>query len=172
VHGELVMVEGISPLPWFALAVAGGALVVALGRRRASPVAAGAVLAAAGAATAIGWAQYTAAPADSGVNPLLVVVPLVGVVAAAAGLVLRRRALGPTATLAAAAAVIGWAVLRASVLWKPVLPTDAPFALDRGVTALALGLSIAAAGVLAWSGGLTGDRPPSGDAAAPAPAVD
>jgi hypothetical protein len=50
--------------------------------------------------------------------------------------------------------VIGWGVLRADVLWKPVLPTDLPYNLDRGLTALALGLAVAAAGLVVWSGGL------------------
>jgi hypothetical protein len=72
-------------------------------------------------------------------------------------------------------------VLRASVLWTPVLPTEAPWALDRAVTALALGLSAAAAGLVVWSGGLAagvpelqpapagaGAEPGSGEPASPA----
>jgi hypothetical protein len=153
VRGELVLVEGVSPLPWLALGVTGLALV-ALGRRRPLVVAAVAAVVAASGALVVGWGQYSVAPAGSGVNPLLVVVPLVGLVAAVAGLLLRGRSLATTATLAAAAAVLGWGALRATVLWMPVLPTELPYALDRAVTALALGLSVAAASLVVWSGGL------------------
>jgi hypothetical protein len=159
VRGRLVMAEDVSPLPWIALAVGAAALVLVVGRRRQLRVAGVAALVAAAGALAIGWAQYSVAPAGSGADPLLVAVPLVGLVAAVAGVVVRRGAIGPTATLAAAAAVIGWGVLRASVLWTPVLPTEAPWALDRAVTALALGLSAAAAGLVVWSGGLAADVP-------------
>jgi hypothetical protein len=62
--------------------------------------------------------------------------------------------------------VLGWGALRASVLWTPVLPTGLPYALDRAVTALALGLSVAAAGLVVWSGGLV----PGAATPRPAPA--
>ncbi len=154
VRGELVLVEGVSPLPWFALALAGLVLVVVVGRRRPQTAAAVATLVAAAGAVVAGWAQHAAAPAGSGADPLVVAVPLAGLVAALAGVALRTSRFGPAATLAAAAAVIGWAVLRASVLWTPVLPTDLPWALDRAATALGLGLSVGAAGLVVWSGGL------------------
>jgi hypothetical protein len=168
VRGELVLVEGVSALPWLALGVAGLAVVVVLGRRRPLVVAAVAAVVAAAGALVVGWGQYSVAPAGSGVNPLLVAVPLVGLVAAVAGLVLRDRSSAPTATLAAAAAVLGWGALRASVLWMPVLPTELPYALDRAVTALALGLSVAAAGLVVWSGGLVPGGPVPRAATAPA----
>ena len=49
------------------------------------------------------------------------------------------------------------------VLWMPVLPTDLPAGLDRALTAAALGLAVAGAGVVVWSGALavvapTGDE--------------
>jgi hypothetical protein len=166
VRGRLVLAEAVSPLPWLALGAAGLVLAVGLGRRRPLVVAAGAALVASVGALVVGWGQYSVAPAGSGVNPLLVVVPLLGLVAAVAGVVLRGRAAAPTATLAAAAAVLGWGALRASVLWTPVLPTGLPYALDRAVTALALGLSVAAAGLVVWSGGLV----PGAATPRPAPA--
>jgi hypothetical protein len=158
VRGELVLAEDISPVPWIAVALGGAALTVAVGRRRPLLVAAIVAVAAAGGALAIGWAEYSVAPDGSGANPLLVAVPLVGLAAGVVGLglALRGGAVGPIATLAAAAAVIGWGVLRASVLWTPVLPTDVSYTLDRAVTALALGLSAAAAGLVVWRGGLVG----------------
>ena len=47
------------------------------------------------------------------------------------------------ASLAAAAAVLGWAALRLPVLWKPVLSTVLPAGLDRAGTAVAGGLAVA-----------------------------
>jgi hypothetical protein len=154
VQGRLELVEGISPLPWAVLGLAGGVVVFLVGRRRPHLVAAAAMAVASAGALMVGWGQYSVAPAGSGVNPLLVVVPLVGLVAAALALVLQGRTVASTATLASAAAVLGWGVLRASVLWKPVLPTDMPEGFDRAVTALAIGVSVASAALVVWSGGL------------------
>jgi hypothetical protein len=162
VRGRLVRAGDVNPLPWLALGLAGAAVVVALGRRRPQPSAAGAVLVAAAGALVVGWGQYAVAPAGSGADPLLVAVPAAAVVAGAAGLaglVARRHRLGATATLAAAAAVIGWGVLRANVLWTPVLPTELPAGLDRAVTALALGLAVGSAALVVWSGGVAFGRP-------------
>ncbi|HEY7069334.1 MAG TPA: hypothetical protein VH479_04430 [Acidimicrobiales bacterium] len=157
IKGTLVLAEEISPIPWFLLALLAGAAVLLLGlwRGHAVVTAGIATLAASLAALIAGWGQWSVAPPGSGVNPLVVVVPALGAVLAVAGLGLRgRRPWGPVATLASAAAVIGWGVLRADVLWKPVLPTDLPYNLDRACTALALGLSVAAAGLVVWSGEL------------------
>jgi hypothetical protein len=154
-RGTLVLAEQVSPLPWFVLALGAGAAVVLLGRRHTIVTAGGAALAASLAALVGGWGQYSVAPSGSGASPLGVIVPALAVVAAGAGLLLLARPpWGAAAILASAAAVIGWGVLRADVLWKPVLPTDLPYNLDRGLTALALGLAVAAAGLVVWSGGL------------------
>jgi hypothetical protein len=116
---------------------------------------AGAVAAA--LATGVGWAQRADAPAGSGVNPLLVAVPVVGLAAAALGIALGRR-LGRRAaaalTLAAAAAVVGWGLLRLDVLSKPVLPTVLDAWVDRAGTTLALALALASAGLVVWGSGL------------------
>src|SRR5690606_8252989 len=87
-----------------------------------------------------------------------VVVPAVGAVAAAAGVVPRAGSAGVVAPLAAAAALAGWGVLRAEVLWTPVLPTELPFAVDRAVTALALGVPVGGAAVVLCDG--RGRAPP------------
>jgi hypothetical protein len=161
VRGTLVRAEDVSPLPWLAAGAAALAVAVLAGRRRPLLAAGLAALVAATGAAAVGWAEYSVAPAGSGANPLLVLVPAVGVGTAAVGLGLRRRMPGPVALLASAAATLGWGMLRASVLWTPVLPTDAPFWLDRAVTAVALGLAAAPPGLVVWSGALVlGPRPP------------
>ena len=164
VRGTLAMVEDVSPLPWVGLGLAAAALVVGLGRRRPAVTAAAVVVVAALGALVVGWGEYAVAPAGAGANPLLVGIPLAGLVAAVAGMALRGRTAGPTLTLAAAAAVIGWGLLRVEVLWTPVLPTDLPEGLDRAVTALALGVSVAAAGLVAWSGALVPRPPTTADA--------
>jgi hypothetical protein len=172
VRGELVRAGSVSAVPWLALAAAGAAAVTVFGLRRARAtggrtcsVAAVAAVAAVGALV-VGWGQYAVAPAGSGADPLLVAVPVAGVLlgvvavgcaAGVAGQAGRSGRVGPTATLAAAAAVIGWAVLRLDVLWTPVLPTELPAGVDRAVTALALGLALASAGLVVWLGGLVPD---------------
>jgi hypothetical protein len=44
-------------------------------------------------------------------------------------------------------------VLRLEVLWRPVLPTELTYGLDRAGTAVALGLAVAAAGLVVRGGG-------------------
>jgi hypothetical protein len=155
--GTLALVEGVSPLPWLALGLAAVGAVAVAGRRRPLLAAALATVTAAALATGIGWAQHAEAPAGSGVSPLLVAVPLAGLVAAGAALAtaprLGRRSLAAL-TLAGAAAVAGWSVLRLAVLWKPVLPTVLDAGLDRAGTALSLGLAVAAAGLVVWGSGV------------------
>ena len=169
ITGTLALVEGVSPLPWAALALASAAAAALVGRRRPVVTAAAAALVACALAVAVGWAQYDAAPAGAGANRLLVVVPALGLVAAAVGLGFTLRSPGgdgrlargrperatvaATATLAAAATAAGWCVLRLEVLWRPVLPTDVSYGLDRAGTAVALGLAVAAAGLVVWASG-------------------
>jgi len=162
VTGDLTWAHAVNPLPWAALGIAAAVAVGLLSRRAAArrgaddgpgagpPI--GAVAAVAGTVLALvaGGAQYADAPAGSGVSPLLFAVPLAGLVAGLAGLALRRRApmVATAGSLAAVAAVVGWALLRLSVLWKPILPTLLPDAVDRSLTTLALGLAVAAAAVV------------------------
>jgi hypothetical protein len=156
VTGTLALVEGVNPLPWAALVLAAAAVVVVAGRRRPLMVASVAALVASALAAGVGWAQRADAPAGSGVSPLLVAVPLAGAAAAGLGLTVGRR-MGRRAvaamTLAAAAAVAGWGVLRLEVLSKPVLPTVLDAWLDRAGTTLALALALASAGLVVWGSG-------------------
>ena len=70
VQGELVLVEGVSPLPWMALGLGRGAVVVAcVGRRRRPLVAAAAVVVAPTGALVVGWGQFSVAPAGIGRQP-------------------------------------------------------------------------------------------------------
>jgi hypothetical protein len=157
ITGTLALVDGVSPLPWVALGLAAAAAVVLAGRRRPLVVAAVAALVAAVLASGVAWAQRADAPAGSGANPLLVAVPLAGVAAAGLGITVGRR-MGRRAlaamTLAAAAAVAGWGVLRLDVLSKPVLPTLLDAWIDRAGTTLALASALASAGLVVWGSGL------------------
>jgi hypothetical protein len=154
VTGKLVLQAGVNPLPWVALGLVAAGAVVLLARRREVLVAGIAVLIAAVGALVVGTGQFRVAPAGTGVNPLLVAVPAFAVGAAAVGLVLRRQFSGVVLTLAGAAAVIGWVLLRVTVLWKSILPTNLSYTLDRALTATALGLALAGAAVLVWGGSL------------------
>jgi hypothetical protein len=173
ITGTLALVDGVSPLPWAALALVGAAATALFGGRRPTAVATTAALVACALALVVGWAEYDAAPAGAGANPLRVVVPAVGLVAGALGLgcalwlprndarlaQARPERAGvaatvvTTATLAAAAAAAGWCLLRLEVLWTPVLPTELSYGLDRAGTAVALGLAVAAAGLAVWGTG-------------------
>jgi hypothetical protein len=165
VDGRLLWVDPVSPWPWVALGLAAAAALVIVGgrltRRWAALVSGPAAAVGAALALGVGAAQYTDAPDQGAASPLLVAVPAVGLAAGLAGVALRRRA--PTqatvAVLAAVAAVIGWALLRIDVLWKPVLPTSLAYGLDRAGTTLALALAVAAAVLVVQGGGLALSRP-------------
>ncbi|HLM63711.1 MAG TPA: hypothetical protein VK306_05400 [Acidimicrobiales bacterium] len=156
VEGRLLWVDPVSPVPWLVLGAVAAVAVVVLGRSRSLVGAVAAVVAAA-LALVLGAGQYGDAPVGSGASPLLVAVPLVGLLAGVLGLGLHRRLPGvaPAATLGAVAAVVGWGLLRLGVLWKPVLPTALPDGVDRAGTVLALGLAVAAAVTGVLAGGLT-----------------
>jgi hypothetical protein len=161
--GTLALVGGVNPWPWVALGLAVAAAVAIAGRLRPLTVAVVASTVASALAVGVGWAQRADAPAGSGVNPLLVAVPVAGLVAAGLAIALhgrlRRRAVAAL-TLASAAAVAGWGVLRLDVLSKPVLPTVADAWVDRAGTTLALALALASAGLVVWGSGVvpTDDR--------------
>jgi hypothetical protein len=116
-----------------------------------------AALVAAALATGVGWAQLADAPAGSGASPVVVAVPVAGLVAAGLGVTVGRR-MGrrafATMTLAASAAVAGWGALRVDVLSKPVLPTVLLAWVDRAGTTAALALALASAGLVVWGSGL------------------
>ena len=156
VRGELLLYASPSPWPWYGVIIAlvAGAVALALvARRRHHPVpyrivAIGTAVIAV-CATGIGWAAWRDIPAVAGGNPIPFAVPLVGLVAAAAAAAVGAgRRLVPLG--AAAAALLGWAVLRNAVFDHAILPTSAPAVLDRATTALALGVGAALALLLVW----------------------
>ena len=169
VEGRLLYAESVSPLPWLALAVVSAIALGVLGRKAPVVTSAVALIVVGVAGTITGRAEWSATPGGS--NPLLWILPAVAVVTAAVGLAMAKRTAGVVLVLAAVASLSGWALLRVSVLFKPILPTDLPFALDRATVALAFGVSVAAA-FLTVTGGtfalpsLDDDEPPAVSASA------
>lgn len=140
-----------SRVPPIAGAVAGLALVAAL-RRRVTV----ALAVASTTALAVGLAQFTSLPAATKPLWLWWAAPAVALAASGAALAarLRRGAATPEplwaqgATLVAAAQLLVWGVERRHGLVRAVLPTDAPFWLDRFVSAAVLATGAAAAVVV------------------------
>lgn len=142
VLGRISYREDVSPIPWLAAAVvvAVGGGYVAL--RRPGRVWALAAVLVAAAAGWVSWATVSVAPAGSGVSTLPLWMAVLAAAATLAAMVLPERP-RPLAFLAGAALLSTWALFRLDVLTNPVLPTSLPFAVDRAVTALALGTAVA-----------------------------
>lgn len=153
--------EPVSALPWLAAGLLVVAGLLAVGWRRGLgvlPIVAGAATVGSVLAVVAGQGEAGSMPAGTGASALVVIVPAVALVAAvvAGGLLARRnRSLAGIALLASAAALAGWAMLRLSVLWKPVLPTDLPANLDRLATSLAVAVAVAVALLTIRSGAVT-----------------
>jgi hypothetical protein len=104
------------------------------------------------AAIWVGWADYVSTP--GGGNPLHWALAAVAFVTAVGAVILANRRVGVVLALASVASLSGWALFRIQILFKPVLPTDLPDALDRTVVALALGVSVGAAVIAVLGSGL------------------
>jgi len=172
VTGELVLLASPSPVPWVGLfAVIAGSLIgwaiVRVRRGRPAPhqALAGALGVASLLAVGVGAAQWLDIPKEAGGTILTAAVPAAALVASVVAFVARSARTKLMALAAAVAALGGWAVLRRAVLTRAVLPTSLPFAVDRAVTALALGVALAGVVILVW-------RPPTEVAAAPASPSD
>jgi hypothetical protein len=132
-----------SRLPLAVGAAVGGALVLlALFRHHRLGLV---LLAAAAAAGGIGWWQYRSLPAETG--PLVVwwVLPAVAAVSALVALLLGRRLVSYALVLLAAMELAVWAWLRRDGAFRALIPTDAPYWLDRGVMAASAVVAVAAA---------------------------
>jgi hypothetical protein len=154
VHGQLVYENDVSPIPWIALIVLVAAAVILLGHGTSTFVAGMSMLLASIAALEVGIVAYRSIPSVAGPNPLEIALPAVATVAALLSVLLHRKPLGVVFILASVASLSGWALMRLSVLFNPVLPTDLPFGLDRAATACALGCSVGAAVLAVRSGAL------------------
>jgi hypothetical protein len=135
-------------------------------RRRSDPGRLASIVLAGGAAAAlaVGAWQTWSVPAQTGPPITAWALPATALVVAAVGAVHRwSRFTSAALSIVASAQLILWVVLRRDVLVRAILPTDAPFWFDRGVTAgagvLALALGVAAVSRLARM--LVGGPPPT-----------
>jgi hypothetical protein len=170
VHGTLVWEKGTYPVLWFGLAVLAFAVAMVIGRGKSVTVAAVCSVIAGAAALVVGFAEHAAVPAAAGGSPLVVILPAVGLGAGIVGVILRHKPLGVVAVIASVAALASWGIFRLTVLLKPVLPTHLNYGVDRTITAVTLGLAVAAAVMAVRSGGLV-PRLPDLDFADDAPAT-
>lgn len=157
VVGELILLPAPSPVPWVAVGLLVAAAVGLIGVVRVRStgqvpsVALAIGLVVVGiAATAVGWAEWQDVPDGAGSSPFVVVIPAAGTFAAVIALGRFVARVRLAALLAAVACLGAWAWLRRLVVARAVLPTTLPFPLDRLVTVVALGLSVAGAALVLW----------------------
>lgn len=133
-----------SSAPLVAGAAAGGLVVVSavLARRRMG----WALLVAAAAAGGIGWWQFSSLPSETGPRELWWLLPVVGAASAVLGLLMGRRPVGHALVALGALELGAWVFIRRDGLTRAILPTDAPFWLDRGITT---GVAVTAAATAA-----------------------
>jgi hypothetical protein len=123
--------------------VAGFAVMVVLSMRaRVAWV----LVAGAAAAGAIGWLQVNSVPASTGPSIIWWLLPVVAGVSAVIALPLGRSVAAYSLVLLAGIQLALWVFMRRDGLTRSLLPTDAPFWLDRGVTT---GAAVAAAAGIA-----------------------
>lgn len=119
-------------------------LVVRAGRTSGAAVATGV---SAGAALVIGIWQVVSLPSETGPSPLLWLLPLVAAICAAAAIVSILRQgwddLISGLVMLGALDLALWSWLRFDGLTNAILPTNAPFGLDRAVTIAALIIGLA-----------------------------
>jgi hypothetical protein len=109
------------------------------------------VLAITGAAAAgIGWWQVVSVPPETGPSAISWLLPAIGAGAAVVAITLGRSLVSHALVVLSGLQLALWAFLRRDGLVKALLPTDAPFWLDRGVTAAAaiVGVAGIAAGTI------------------------
>lgn len=127
------LVAGPSPWPTVTGAAIGAALAALAARRGRCAVESVAVSA---MALAIGLGQFLSLPASTGPRPIWFLPPAVAVVSASLAWWWRRSPVLADGLVALSALqLLLWAWVRRSTFTRPVLPTDAPFWLDRAVSA-------------------------------------
>jgi hypothetical protein len=109
-----------------------------------------------------GYSQYTSLPAQTGPRPIWLVLPVVAVLSAAVGVVLAwrgRRFASDAALLLVGVELAIWGFVKRDGLTAAILPTDAPFWLDRFVTTWALVGGVGVAALALWWLFATGSEP-------------
>lgn len=104
-------------------------IVLSTGRRIAW-----ALIAAGAAAAATGWVQVESVPSVTGPSDMAWILPVAAAASALLAVVLGRSVVSHALVLLAGIELALWVVLRRDVLTRAVIPTDAPYWLDRAVT--------------------------------------
>ena len=142
--GEVYYLPDASPVPAVLAAVLALAAVVAIGwRSTAAGVLAGGV-AGAVVALAVAVPQVVGLPPGVEAQPLQVVIPLIALLVAVAGLSVRSRsALAVVVASAAGIPLLGWVLTNAGAITAPIVPPGTwPDALVRPAVGLVLGAGL------------------------------
>lgn len=143
-----------SSLPMWFGALAGVAVVIGAFLLRSGPVPPiAATLPPALLALYAGYAQYGSLPAETGPRPVWIVLPIVAVVSAAVGVLLAargRRFAADAAMLLVGVELAIWGFVKRDGLDAAIVPTDAPYWLDRFATAWALVGGVGIAALALW----------------------
>lgn len=89
------------------------------------------------AAVVIGWWQVRSVPPETGPSPMSWVLPALALGSALLALAVGRSLVSHALVLLGALELAVWAYLRRAGLSRAILPTDAPYWLDRGITSAA-----------------------------------
>lgn len=146
-----VWLDAPSPLAGIIGAVVGLGFVIGLalwlGRPRGATTAVAVV---AVIALGLGWWQVNSVPNETGPSALLYVLPAAALVLSAAGLLFSRSRL-TTLGFVAAVPLAMWGYLKWEGVVRAIVPTNAPWALDRAMTSAAIVVGVVAAGLLLWA---------------------
>lgn len=151
VRGTLLFEDSISPVPWVLLAIVVAGLVAVVGRRSTLLPGSVALIIASGLAIVTGLGELRATPGSGG-NASLWALPAAALYFAVVALIRHRALIGVVSALVSVASLSGWALLRRSVLLKPVLPSELSASFDRASVAVAIGVAVAAAYLAVTSG--------------------
>ncbi len=141
VTGQLTWLPNVSPLPWILLSVLIAVGVFLLTRR--DPATTGFALIGGGvSALVVSLSQQAVTPPGAGAEVVAISAGVLVTLGGIASVVLARSRPGIAGLLEVVAAVILviWGLQRRSGLWLPVLPTPLPPALERVLTAIAIGI--------------------------------
>ena len=102
---------------------------------------------------AVGTVQYLSLPGATGPPPIWIVLPIIAVLSAAVGVVLAKRGMqfaADAAFLLVGVELAVWGFVKRDGLSAAIIPTGAPFWLDRLTTAFALVSGVAVAALALW----------------------
>jgi len=101
----------------------------------------------------LGYAQYASLPSETGPRPVWIVLPVIAVLSAAVGLGLAgrgRRFASDAAMLLVGVELAIWGFVKRDGLTAAIVPTDAPFWLDRFATTWAMVAGVGVALLALW----------------------